>query len=313
MTIIIPVYNRANRLPYTLASLLLSQQVPLSLILVDNGSTDGSLNICQDFAACHSSTSFDIKVLEEPRRGASVARNLGLRHCQTEWVYFFDSDDLISPEFCSVVSKNLERNGQYLDVLAFPVRQIVAGTQSVRAYSPTSRPEVHILNSMLCTVAAVYRTQWLKEQGGWDENLTTWDDWEMGARVLMAKPRLQWLTKTAFHRIFVHAESQTGINYTSTMQATLQAMQTVLQDVLKADGLTQEERYHLQRALYYRAFIMAGKLACEGNTEGRKAYAQLATICLTNPTRWQSLWAWFLERYTSIGGRGAWRLALWFC
>ena len=313
LTVIIPVYNRADRLPHTLASLQVAQQIPLSLILVDNGSTDGSFKICQDFAAHHASSSFDIQVLEEPRRGASCARNLGLSYCQTKWVYFFDSDDIISPDFFSDIRQYIMQYGQELDVLAFPVQQVVDGVKSVRAYRPTPRPEVHILNSMLCTVAAVYSTEWLRAQGGWDEHLTTWDDWELGTRVLMAKPRMRWFEETAYHQLFVHTESQTGGSFSATLPATLQAMQTVLGNVQKNNHITTKERHRLLKALYYRAYIMAGKLAREGHLEGMKAYVRLARECLIIPNRWQQLIGKVLKRYTQQGGRGAWRIALWVC
>ena len=311
LTIIVPVYNRADRLPQTLSTIAAAQQVPLALILLDNGSSDDSWAICQRFAAEHASETFEITVLKEPQKGASRARNNGLSNCQTEWVYFFDSDDDMSGDFCKKIVGELTEKGEQLDVLAFPVRQVVNGKMTVRAYQQNARPEVHILNSMLSTVSVVYRTEWLKAQGGWNETLTTWDDWELGTRVLMAGPRMKWVTESAFHRLYVHDDSQTGDSFTTTYRKTLVAMEAVKDDAEKAT-LTAEERQRVMLAMYFRARIMAGKLAHEGCTEGKAAYREMAERCV-GPCWWQKMWGWLLERYTALGGRGAWRAALALC
>ncbi len=311
LTIVVPVRNRASVLNRTLESIAAAaRREKVDLILVDNGSTDGSLEICSTFVTTHQGDFHRAHVLIEPRRGASVARNRGLEACETEWVYFFDSDDLMSEDFCEAVCHELRDHGGELDLLAFPVRMEVDGRIRVKDYEATARTSVHILNSMLCTVAMSMRTTWLREQGGWNEELTTWDDWELGTRLLMAHPRLRWMTQRAFHRIIVQEESQTGASFTDTLAPIVKAMRAVSTDIREAKRMDEKERRSCEKALYVRARIMAGKLAHEGSSEGRQAFREIAESCLPKASWQMRMRGWLLETYSAAGGRGAWRVAL---
>jgi glycosyltransferase involved in cell wall biosynthesis len=95
ISVIVPVYNGREYLSASLDSLLASTYENLEIILVDNGSTDGSGKICDDYAASDSR----IAVLHaESNLGVSTARNMGLEIATGEWIGFFDSDDKIEPD-----------------------------------------------------------------------------------------------------------------------------------------------------------------------------------------------------------------------
>ena len=96
-SLIIPYHNRREWLPRTLQSVVQSSVRPARVYLVDNASTDGSAQVCEAFAARY--PGYPFVLLSEPRQGAPRARNAALRLVQTEWVYFFDSDDELSPDF----------------------------------------------------------------------------------------------------------------------------------------------------------------------------------------------------------------------
>ena len=308
LTIIIPVYNRAQVLLRTLDSIAASSRLPAALILVDNGSDDTSLAICHQWAESHSSDGFQVSVLEASRRGASVARNVGLAACQTDYVYFFDSDDLFSPSFIADVTDVFAANPE-LDVLFVPSRQEVNGKIHVRSFRPQAAPWLHILNSQLNTVSMVFSTSFLKTLGGWNEQLTVWDDWELGLRVLLAHPKWKWLTSTAYHHIVVHPESQTNVSFTHTLEPTLRAIRVAAHTIHDASCSAQEQSECLI-ALYYRCKIMEGKLMAEGSMEASKEYASIIQELDINPLNWKSNVGSFLKWYSSKGGRGAWRLAL---
>lgn len=73
ITVVIPIYNRAKVLGRTLESIAASTYRPISLILVDNGSTDGSMDVAQDFQRKYMSDDFNIYFTEEKQKGASFA------------------------------------------------------------------------------------------------------------------------------------------------------------------------------------------------------------------------------------------------
>ena len=307
LSIVVPVWNRAKMVRRTLDSIAASVHRGFELLIVDNGSTDDSLAVCERWAWEHRDDGFPIRVLTELQHGASIARNRGLQECRTEYIYFFDSDDLFSNDFIAKVLPVLDGE---VDVVCVPVRQEVNDCTKPRPFSACSDAYVHVLNSMLSTQSMVLRADYLRRIGAWNENLTTWDDWELGVRVLLGKPRLLWLKDAAFHQVIVHAESQTGSSFSATLEPILVAMRAVKRDINMVSSVKDQERRRLRNALYLRSKIMSGKLAHERNKEGYSLFRDFAKECASHPGIWLRGWGELLAWYTAIGGRGAWRIAL---
>lgn len=292
VTIVIPVYNRAEYLLRTL------QSVPADypLIVVDNGSTDGSVALARDFCSQRPGAIF----AEESESGAPAARNRALALCQTEWVYFFDSDD----EFTSLpeIPEAPETPAPpplppALDLICFPVRMIVDGKERTRDYRPTADAATHVLTAMLSTQSMLFRTAWLRGIGGWDNRCRIWNDWELGLRALLHRPRLQWISiDEPRHRIYVHPDSITGPSYSARSESIRGTLAVAYADALQ----TADER--VLRALDLRTHIVCGRLRREGAPE---AAASL------RPLLQRSTWLGrCLEHYVAFGGHGAWRMAL---
>lgn len=93
LSIIVPVYNAASYLPKTLDSILKQNFQNYELILVNDGSTDESGDICKRYAEMDDR----IKVIHQSNGGVASARNTGLDHVHGKYIGFVDSDDLISP------------------------------------------------------------------------------------------------------------------------------------------------------------------------------------------------------------------------
>ena len=307
LTVIIPVYNRAHCVLRTLDSVFASSQRPRQLLVVDNGSSDGSYDVCCRWADEHQCEDMSVRVLCETKPGAPAARNRGLDECQTDFVCFFDSDDLFDAGLVADAEVVLEQDPT-TDLLCVRVLQDVKGKRHSRYFNRTQNPFVHILSSMLSTLSMIFRTEWLRGIGGWDERLTVWQDWELGLRALLHQPRVQWLDHRAYHCICVHGDSITGTSFTQTMRGTLCAMDVAMEQVGKVHE--EDVRSRCLRALYFRSLIMAGMLQRERNAEGVQAYGQLACHCLPRPSRIVRWMGRFLNRYVVWGGRGAWWLAL---
>lgn len=96
ITIIIPVYNVVDELPRCIASVDAQTYGNLQVVLVDDGSTDGSRALCDDIAA----TRANFTVVHKINGGLSSARNAGLNHATGDWLMFLDSDDTIAPTAC---------------------------------------------------------------------------------------------------------------------------------------------------------------------------------------------------------------------
>ncbi len=95
VSVIVPVYNVKAYLNRCVQSILNQTEQNIQIILVDDGSTDGSSSLCDDLAKADNR----IRVIHKENGGLSSARNCGLQNANGEFVCFIDSDDVISPYF----------------------------------------------------------------------------------------------------------------------------------------------------------------------------------------------------------------------
>ena len=89
VSVIIPVYNSKDYLAECIESVISQTLKDIEIILIDDGSTDESLNICESFSKLDSR----ISILRQKNKGAGEARNNGLRNAKGEFAAFLDSDD----------------------------------------------------------------------------------------------------------------------------------------------------------------------------------------------------------------------------
>ena len=90
LSIVVPVYNVKKYLPDCMESLLgQAEGRPVEILLVDDGSTDDSGQLCQEYAKQHG----QVRAFRQENGGASAARNLGIRQAEGEYIQFVDSDD----------------------------------------------------------------------------------------------------------------------------------------------------------------------------------------------------------------------------
>lgn len=109
ISVIIPVYNVEKYLNRCLDSLLAQTYQNLQIILVDDGSTDGSAAICDEYAAIDGR----INVIHKENGGLSSARNAGLKIADGEYVGYVDSDDWVEPDmYYSMVYAAMDNEAQ---------------------------------------------------------------------------------------------------------------------------------------------------------------------------------------------------------
>src|SRR6056297_776538 len=120
-SIIIPVFNRADRVRATLDSVLKQSYRPLQLVFVDDGSTDTSLDILRAWSDKNKTDDFQIHVYSQPNSGAPTARNVGLSNSEGKYIQFLDSDDIIYPEKLEIQIAEMESGGHDLSVCDFHI------------------------------------------------------------------------------------------------------------------------------------------------------------------------------------------------
>lgn len=106
ISVIVPVYNVGAYLRRCVDSILTQTYPRLEIILVNDGSTDKSLQICREYeSACP-----NVIVLDKPNGGLSSARNFGLKIASGEYIGFVDSDDWVSPDMYEVLYRLIKDN-----------------------------------------------------------------------------------------------------------------------------------------------------------------------------------------------------------
>ncbi|WP_125709413.1 glycosyltransferase family 2 protein [Lacticaseibacillus porcinae] len=104
LSIIVPVYNVERYLKSCIDSILKQDFTDFELLLIDDGSTDTSGNICDQY----SEQDLRVKVVHQQNSGMSAARNVGLSMVEGQLIGFVDSDDYIAPDMYSFLINNLE-------------------------------------------------------------------------------------------------------------------------------------------------------------------------------------------------------------
>lgn len=107
VSVIVPVYNVEKYLSACLDSILAQTFSNLEIILIDDGSKDGSGKICDEYAAKDSR----IRVLHKENGGVSRARNTGLDMAQGEFVTFIDGDDTVDVDYVGLMYREMVDNG----------------------------------------------------------------------------------------------------------------------------------------------------------------------------------------------------------
>lgn len=115
VSIIVPVYNRETYIEQCITCLINQSYKNIEIVVVDDGSTDRSGEICESFAAADRR----VKVIHQENGGVSRARNVGVLHAQGEHICFVDSDDYVAPNYVKYLYGLLTESGAELACCGF--------------------------------------------------------------------------------------------------------------------------------------------------------------------------------------------------
>ncbi|MBW6391490.1 glycosyltransferase [Billgrantia antri] len=121
ISVIMPAFNVSRYMEEALTSMAHQETLPDEVIVVDDGSADDTLALVEKFQH-----PYPVKILSTRNQGQGCARNLGLSLASCEYVYFFDSDDLVTPDFISDM-KDLAEDNAFPDIIFFSGRSFYDG------------------------------------------------------------------------------------------------------------------------------------------------------------------------------------------
>lgn len=158
VSVIIPVYNVSSYLIACLDSVCAQTLTDLEIILVDDGSTDGSERICDQYAERDER----IRVIHKPNGGLSSARNAGIEAATSDWIGFIDSDDRIDPDMYELLYQDARETGADLACCGLydcykgqeptrvpdPHREVLTPEQAVKVVFEAKKTSVTAVNKL---------------------------------------------------------------------------------------------------------------------------------------------------------------------
>ena len=186
--VVIPTMNRATIITTVLDAILNQTLKPDCLVVVDDGSTDNSVEVIRNWQD-RTHPPFETKLIVLPyNMGVSVARNIGLAQARNNhrYVYFLDSDNMPSTNFLQQTTATLN---QYPNAIA------------VSSYwgNPSKQMHIDILDTYNkwfgCASNTLFRSDSVRQLNGFNEARLVGEDWDFVMRIILtARPESRWLT-----------------------------------------------------------------------------------------------------------------------
>lgn len=190
ISVVLPVYNQARYLPQAVESVWIQGVDDLELLIVDDGSTDGTLNVIKDL-----SSRGNLRWIRQENAGPAAARNRGVKESRGEWIAFLDAD-------CYWITDKLKEQMAAVDAVpadfCFCGSFLVDDDSDVLA-TRVNNPAVNLLNELIwgnciSTSSVFVRKRVLMEVGLFNETLRIGEDWDLWLR-LAARVNVLYLPK----------------------------------------------------------------------------------------------------------------------
>ena len=195
VSIIIPCYNAERWVAAAIESALCQSYPRTEVIVVDDGSTDASLDVIKQFDS-------KLTWLSTPNRGPSAAMNAGFKAARGDWVQFLGSDDLLHPQKIHLSLESCADNPSI--EFAWAPNTSVGEEFSLDDVRELQYVDLQITlsrNALLAPYApsaAMFRSKFLERVGYWNESLRRWVDLEYHARIAAQLPLYARLSKPLY-------------------------------------------------------------------------------------------------------------------
>ncbi len=190
MTVVIPCYNAADWVARTIGSVRAQGEVVGRIIVVDDGSTDTSLDVLHPLAEAG-----EITLITGPNKGGCHARNVGLAEVDTPYVMFLDADDEIAGD---ILQGSVGAAQAYRADVVFSAMEIRYPEGRSILHAPVGPPQQSAREvfenwfdgGWIGCCSVVWRTDFVRGIGGWDETLRVGQDGDLVLRALLADARV---------------------------------------------------------------------------------------------------------------------------
>lgn len=311
ISVIIPVYNRADLITRALDSVVAQTRAPERVIVVDNNSTDRTPEVLAEYQ--QRDLPFELVVVRETKPGAACARNRGIREINTRYVLFFDSDDTIPRDHIERTLAQFAHPSDP-DLVSWRGRIIYADGSSILTRLPHGDVMTsQLIHSSFATSLMAMKTDLIRKAGLWDEELPVWDDYEWSTRLLLAEPVVHSEDRIGGN-FYLQEVSLTGTDFSSKKGQWELSLDAVERDLKRSPN---PARKKWLRWIAYRRVDLRAHYAREGDSSSRpEATGHAASVPPASypteavaklpPLHRLALRA--IYSYTRRGGRGAYYL-----
>ena len=201
VSVVIPVYNAKDFINETINSVLNQTYTDFEIIIVNDGSTDGTTNELEKIEDTR------IRIVHQKNTGHSCARNRGIKESKGKYIAFLDADDLWEMEKLNSQVKFLESNTEYVCVYTkgslIDQRKKFIRNISFEGYSGKILDKL-LLNALAlhCSSLLLYKSIF-EEIGVFDDKLKAYEDWDLFLRISQ-KHLIGYINKSLFMRRFGH-------------------------------------------------------------------------------------------------------------
>lgn len=188
VSVVIPVYNRIDTIEKAVESVRRQTCKNVEIIIIDDGSTDGTYNILKKLEKTENS----IRIFTQEHKGANAARNLGIEKSKGEFIAFQDSDDEWLPDKLEKQIRYMEE--KHFDVCYCPFYLYSSNEEQIfpRDYQDKQKYEQELIKILRCcnvvsTQTLVIRRNIISEVGIFDEDMPRYQDYEYVIRIIQKK------------------------------------------------------------------------------------------------------------------------------
>ncbi len=211
VSVIIPAYNQGHYLREAIQSVLNQTYHDFDILVVDDGSTDNTSEIAHTFDDPR------ISYLYQDNRGLSGARNTGIRYSSGKYLTFLDSDDLFLPDKLNLLTDELENHPEigFVAGQAIPIDESGHRTGRIFDTALPENPVKLLLGNPLHVGSVMLKRSWQEQVGFFDENLRSYEDWDMWLRLGLAGCKMGWVAQpVSLYRFHSHQMTRIGSQMT---------------------------------------------------------------------------------------------------
>ena len=286
ISIIIPVYNVYQYLECCLKSVLTQTYHNLEIILIDDGSIDGSGNICDEYAQRDSR----IVVLHQMNRGVSSARNKGIEMARGDYVLFIDADDYIDRSYV----KSLYEKLNLADVVICGYRR-KTGNQGLRLLEKEGLLEREELFFHVMCTNVIHGSCWNKifsRKILENCNITFHENIDIGEDMVFVTEYLQHCTSYYYINkplYFYRMNEQSALHYTYSTKKFNEKNISCLDCIALLEDIAEHENEEIRNCIGYRAVRSSIRLMLQmilGDYADQSVMKRIRVICRRNYWRY---------------------------